>query len=149
MLVFDGGEVVEVANNQPPLKTSTHLLIFNGGSGVANNLKQVATIENQHTGARFRWRRGGGGGKPAATIENEHTRVLVFDGGEVVEVANQQPPSKTSIHVLVFDGGEVVEVANQQPPSKMSIHVLIFHGGGGGGGKQATTIKKEHVRARF
>ena len=37
MLVFDGGSVVrvvEVANKQPPLKTSTHMLIVNGGEMV-------------------------------------------------------------------------------------------------------------------
>jgi len=33
---------------------------------------------------------------------------------EVGEVANKQPPSKKSTCVLVFDGGEVVGVANQQ-----------------------------------
>ena len=74
---------------------------------------------------------GGGGGKRAATIENEQ-RVLVFDGGDMVEVqtsshhrewacacsfsmvevANKQRSSKPSTRVLIFDGGEVV-VANK------------------------------------
>ncbi len=47
-LVFDGEGVMEVTNKQPPPKTSKR--------------------------ARFRWQKGGGGGKQADTIENEQMR---------------------------------------------------------------------------
>ena len=54
--------------------------------------------------------------------------MLVFDGGEVVvvEVANEQPPSKTSMLLLIFDGGDVVEVKTSKKTSKC---VLVFNGG--------------------
>ena len=47
-LVFDGEGVMEVTNKQPPPKTSKR--------------------------ARFRWQKGGGGGKQEDTIENEQMR---------------------------------------------------------------------------
>src|SRR6266545_2165760 len=72
MLVFNGREVVEVANKQPPSGTSMGMLVFDGGGG-----KQATTIKNEHARARFRWRGGGGGGKQATTIENEHARSMV------------------------------------------------------------------------
>ena len=76
MLVFDGGEVVEVANNQPPSKTSKHMLIFNGGSGGGG--KQVATIENQHAHSHFRWRRGGGVRNSNSSVHRKRTEVGNF-----------------------------------------------------------------------
>ena len=58
MLIFDGGEVAEVANKQPPSGTSMCMLVFDGGGG-----KQATTIENEHAHAHFQWWRGGGTGK--------------------------------------------------------------------------------------
>ena len=64
MLIFDGREVVEVANKQPPSGTGMCMSVFDGGGGGGG--KQVATIERKHM------RRGDRSGKPAATVRNKH-----------------------------------------------------------------------------
>ena len=105
MLVFNGREVVEVANKQPPSGMSMGMLVFDGGGG-----KQATTIKNEHARARFRWRRGGGSGKPAATIENEHARARF----RWWRWGRWQTSNHHRKRARAFDGGEVVVVANQQ-----------------------------------
>jgi hypothetical protein len=71
--------------------------------------------------------------------------MLVFDGEEEV-VVNKQHHRKR-VHLLVFNGAEVMEVTNKQPPPKMSALARFRWQRGGGGGKQADTIKNEQMRS--
>jgi len=50
-----------------------------------------------------------------------------------------------SMQMFIFDGREVVEVANKQPPSGTSTCMSVFDGGGGGGGKRVATIERKHM----
>lgn len=51
--------------------------------------------------------------------------MLVFNGGEVAELANKRLPLKRAC-VCSFSTLEVLEVANEQPLSKASTRVLVF-----------------------
>jgi hypothetical protein len=56
-------------DKQPPSKTSTRMLVFEGGCLVV--VKQSTTIKTEHARARFReWLLGGGEEQPI-TVENE------------------------------------------------------------------------------
>ena len=92
MLGFDGGGVVRAENKQPPSKTSGH--------------------------ARFRWWRGGEGGKQAAAIKNE----LVHSFSMVVGWWGRKTSGRHRKRAcaLVFDDGGVVVAENKWPPSKTS-----------------------------
>jgi len=63
--------MVEVANKQPPSKTSTRMLVFDGKGGGGG--KQAATIEIERAYARFRWWRYGGGGDGGSKQAEEGT----------------------------------------------------------------------------
>ncbi len=80
---------VVAENKRPPSKTSAH--------------------------ARFRWWRGGEGGKQAG--------VLGFDGGGVVRVENKRPPSKTSLRTRFRwwwgGGGEKQAAAIENEPARL------------------------------
>jgi hypothetical protein len=72
-------------------------------------------------------------------VRNTHRRVQTRDGG--------LPSSKTSMRMLVFDGGGVVAMESNQPPSKMSTHARFRGWLDGGSGRQAATLENEQTRS--
>jgi len=54
--------------------------------------------------------------------------VLVFNGGGMVVMKDNQPPSKTSARVLVFEGGGMVMMKDNYHQKRAC--ALVFEGGG-------------------
>jgi hypothetical protein len=72
-------------------------------------------------------------------VRNPHRRVQTRDGA--------LPSSKTSTRVLIFDGGGVVVMESNQPPSKTSTNAHFRGWLVGGSGRQAATLENEQTRS--
>ena len=149
MLGFDGRGVVRAENKRPPLKrahertgsfsmvegwwgrkTSRHhqkrarMLVFDGGGVVVAENKGPPSKTSLRT--RFRWWRGGEGGKQAAAIENRRHHPSTIENEPVRSFS-------------MVGGGK------KRPPSQANMRARFRCWRGGGGGKQVTAIENERA----